>query len=76
MIDRIKAAALKAWQSADLQALFNKLGGKSFLIVAFFALTGFWLEMHGKLTADYAGLATALSAFHIGRAIAQDKFGK
>lgn len=76
MLANLKAAIAKAKAiaaGADMQALYGKLGGKSWLIVVFFAVTGFLLERAGKLTSSYAELATALSAFHIGRAIMQDR---
>lgn len=59
----------------DLQPTWGKLGGKSFIIVSFFAVTGFILAMKGKLTDSYAALATALSGFHVWRAVKQDTNG-
>ena len=64
------------WAALDLQPLLAKLGGRSYLLVTFFAVTGFWLEWHGKLTADYAGLVTALSGFHVWRSVMQDRTPK
>lgn len=59
----------------EMQPVYGKLGGKSWLIIVFFAVTGFILAWHNKLTDSYAALATALSGFHVGRAIYQDRFG-
>lgn len=55
-----------------LRGLYDRFGGRSFLVVVFFSVTGFWLEMHGKLDASYAALATALSGFQIWRARGED----
>lgn len=68
MFSRFKAALL----SANMQAIYGRLGGRSFLVVVFFAATGFVLSLKGKLTPDYAALATALSGFHIYRAVSED----
>lgn len=59
----------------DLQPVWGKMGGKSFAVVLFFAITGFYLALKGKLTDSYAALATALSGFHVWRAIKQDQCG-
>ena len=70
---KISALAQFAATNADLQKLFNRMGGQSFCVVAFFAATGFVLAKEGKLTDSYAALATSLSAFHIWRAVKQDQ---
>lgn len=69
LISKLKSLAAKL----SLLPIYARLGGRSFLIVAFFAITGFLLERDGKLTDSYAALATALSGFHIWRATCQDK---
>jgi hypothetical protein len=71
MLAKIKQLLL----SANMRALYNRLGGRSFLVVTFFAVTGFFLAWHAKLTSDYAALATALSGFHIWRARSEDQHG-
>jgi hypothetical protein len=55
--------------------LMGSFGGRSFLVVVFFSVTGFYLELHGKLDANYAALATALAGFHIWRARSEDDHG-
>ena len=72
MFDKTKVFVIQIWTKADIQPIFGKLGGRSWLLILFFALTAFWLEYHGKLTADYAAVITALSGFHVGRAVMQD----
>ena len=57
---------------ADLHVLWAKLGGRTFVIVGFLAVTGFILAWYGKLTYNYAALATSLSGFHVYRAIKED----
>lgn len=57
---------------ADLHILWAKLGGRSFVIVSFLSVTGFILAWYDKLTDSYAALATALSGFHIYRAVKED----
>lgn len=69
-------AILDTLKKVTPQTIWSILGGRSFLIVTFFAVSGFILALHGKLTADYAGLATALAGWHIGRAISQDRNGQ
>jgi len=64
MWEKIKTAAKSAVQS--------RFSSRSFLIVVFFSITGFWLEAHGKLSPNYAALATALTGFHIWRARGED----
>jgi hypothetical protein len=68
MFDRVKAILAKA----NLRPILGRLGGRSFLVVAFFAITGFWLEKHGKLEPSYAALASSLTGFHIWRARNED----
>lgn len=58
---------------ANLVTVYGKMGGRSWLLISFFAGTAFYLELHGKLTSDYAGTISALSAFHITRAIMSDR---
>ena len=65
-----KLQAFVHW--VTLRGMYDRLGGRSFLVVAFFSVTGFWLQTHGKLDANYAALATALTGFHIWRARGED----
>lgn len=55
---------------------FWRFGGRSFLLIVFFAVTGFVLAMHGLLTAQYVAMVTALSGFHVTRSIAEDRAAK
>ena len=64
----------RIWAATNLQAIYWRLGGRSWLLIVFFAVTAFALAWRGKLTADYAAVITALSGFHIGRAIASDYY--
>lgn len=57
----------------DLRPVWARVGGRSFALTVFFAITGFILALTGKLTPEYAGLVTALQGFHVGRAIMQDR---
>lgn len=52
---------------------FWRLGGRSFLLIVFFAVTGFFLATRGRLTGHYVELVAALSGFHVSRAIAEDR---
>lgn len=54
--------------------VYGWLGGRSFLLIVFFAVTGFILALRGELTVHYVELITALSGFHITRTIASDHF--
>jgi hypothetical protein len=67
-----KTRAIAAWGSASMMPIYDKLGGRSWILVGFFALAATVLAWYGKLTDSYAAVITALSGFHIGRAIAQD----
>lgn len=67
--------AKRAFHAAEMQPIYGKLGGRSWLVIVFFAVTGFILAWHSRLTGAYAELATALSGFHVGRAIYQDRCG-
>lgn len=58
----------------DLCWLWARLGGRSFLLIVFFAVTGFILALRGLLTAHYVELITALSGFHVARTVASDHF--
>jgi len=71
MIARIKAAISKV---ADLQTWTNRLGGRSYALIVFFAVTAFLLALGGRLTDSYAMVITALSGFHVCRTIASDHF--
>lgn len=65
----------KVWGAVDFQNVTNRLGGRSYTLIMFFAITAFWLALHSKLTADYAAVITALSGFHVARTIASDHYG-
>jgi hypothetical protein len=67
-VERIKSL----WNTVDLQPIYGKLGGKSWILVIFFALTAFYLALHNELTGAYAATISSLSGFHVGRAIASD----
>ena len=56
----------------DLHVLWAKLGGRTFVIVGFLAVTGFILAWYNKLTDSYAALAASLSGFHAWRSIKED----
>lgn len=60
-------------KNISLRGLYDRLGGRSFLVVTFFSVSGFYLAYHGKLTDSYAALATALTGFHIWRARSEDE---
>lgn len=68
MFNRLKLL----FQNFNLRPVYNRLGGRSFLVVIFFAITGFWLAWNLKLTHDYVALVTALSGFHVWRATRED----
>ncbi|MGH7745644.1 MAG: hypothetical protein ACREQ5_12775 [Candidatus Dormibacteria bacterium] len=68
-------AVKEIFTNFSARGLCGWLGGRSFLIVVFFSVTGFWLADHGKLSGSYAALASALTGFHIVRAVGEDKFG-
>lgn len=62
----------QVWTAVDFQPFYGKIGGRSFILIVFFALTAFWLAKHGLLTGAYAAVISALSGFHVCRAIASD----
>jgi len=72
MFAKLRAFICSVWLKADVQPVYAKLGGRSWLLIVFFAISAFILEWHGKLTADFAAVITALSGVHAGRAIMQD----
>lgn len=65
----------KIYTELDLQSLYAKMGGRSFLVIVFFAITAFILAWYNRLSPEYAICITALSGFHIGRSIMQDYTG-
>lgn len=65
-------SAYETCKSASMQSLYGKLGGRSFILIAFFAVTGFFLARKGLLTDSYAALVTALAGFHVWRAVKDD----
>ena len=60
------------WTKLDAKPVYQKLGGRSWILISFFALTAFYLEYVGKLTGSYAAVISSLSGFHVGRSIATD----
>lgn len=60
------------YSELDLQSLYAKLGGRSFLVIVFFAATAFILAWYNKLSPEYSVCITALSGWHCGRAVFQD----
>lgn len=56
----------------DFQSLYAKFGGRSFLVIVFFAITAFILAWYNKLSPEYAVCITALSGFHVCRSVMQD----
>lgn len=59
-------------ENISLRPIYGKLGGRTFIIISFFSVTGFILAWHGKLNDAYAALATAVSGFHVWRARGED----
>jgi hypothetical protein len=61
-------------QFTSLAPIFNFIGGRHTVFAIFFAGTGFYLELHGKLTTDYVGLITALQALVLAHSAKEDYF--
>jgi hypothetical protein len=53
--------------------LWGWLGGRHFVLALFFAVTAFYLALHGLLTREYAGAMCAIQGFMTWRATHEDK---
>jgi hypothetical protein len=74
LIDEAKSLAAKAENSfLQPRAIYGWLGGRHFVLCEFFALTAFYLELHGKLTPNYAATITAICGFATWRSTSEDR---
>jgi hypothetical protein len=57
----------------SFNALWGWMGGRHFLLAAFFAFTAFYLAKNGLLTKEYAGAMCAIQGFMTWRTTHEDK---
>jgi ABC-type branched-subunit amino acid transport system permease subunit len=57
----------------SFNAFWGWMGGRHFLLAAFFAITAFYLALHGLLTREYAGAMCAIQGFMTWRTTHEDK---
>lgn len=67
------AGILAAVKKFSFLALWGWLGGRHFVLAAFFAVTAFYLAAHGLLTKEYAGAMCAIQGFMTWRTTHEDK---
>jgi hypothetical protein len=66
-------AAFAAIKKFSLYSLWGWMGGRHFLLAAFFAGTAFYLAKNGLLTKEYAGAMCAIQGFMTWRTTHEDK---
>lgn len=65
---------LSKWARAiSVSSLWGWLGGRHFVLAAFFSATAFVLAWHGLLTKEYAGTIVAIQGFMTWRTMHEDK---
>src|SRR5271167_4067521 len=57
----------------SFNAFWGWMGGRHFVLAAFFSVTAFYLALHGLLTKEYAGAMCAIQGFMTWRTTHEDK---